>query len=340
MDEFLKQYFSSLKNVKKNKLPGDGGHRDYTRIKVDGKSFILMSCGKKDISLKYFIDMQKRLHPFVSVPNLFHEDVDEGFLLLEDLGDQSLEGFFYDKGKDLSFPLYHKALKELITFQAEVKTLKTDPVFHKDFFLKENEMAIYHLQTYINNSLNKGKILFTEESSIKFKEDMEKLLLNFKMEDHVYCHRDYHSRNLMIKESQVFLIDFQDAGSGPWYYDLTSLFYDSYISLSSIDKQKLSSFYFDHLPENLRKKIRTLPHLELMTKLLFLQRGFKACGCFAAFKNRDKKGTHLKYIQPTLSILEQEALELSYKGIHQYFKDLKEALEELSAFQDKKKNFI
>ena len=135
---------------------------------------------------------------------------------------------------------------------------------------------------------------------------------------------------LWLKKGQIVCIDFQDAGSGPWYYDLTSLLYDSYIPLNGVDKKELSCVYFDHLSKNLKKKVRNLSHIELMTKLQFLQRGFKACGCFAAFKNRDKKNTHLKYIPPTLHLLEQEALELSYQGIYQYIKQLKESIQELS----------
>ena len=328
MDEFLKSCFPSVQEFKEEALPGDGGHRKYTRIKADKQSFILMSCGKKDISLKHFVEIQKRLKPLVFVPELFHLDLDLGLLLLEDLGNQSLEQFFFQKGAELSFPLYHQALIQLIGFQNKVHPLKTDLLFDKAFFLKENEMAIYHLQTYINHSYKKIN-LFNEKSPMNFKKDMEKLLSNFKRKDYVYCHRDYHSRNLMLKKNKVILIDFQDAGLGPWFYDLTSLLYDSYVPLDSLNKKELSAFYFENLPSVLKKKALSLSHIELMTKLQFLQRGFKACGCFAAFKNRDKKSTHLKYIKPTLYLLQRVALELSYKGIHQYIKQMTDSLEEL-----------
>ena len=304
MDEFLKSYFPLVQNLKKEILPGDGGHRKYIRIKADKQSFILMSFGKKDISLKNFIEVQKRLKSLVFVPELFHVELDLGLLLLEDLGNQSLEQFFFQKGAELSFPLYHQALIQLIGFQSKVHPLKTDPIFDKTFFLKENEMAIYHLQTYINHCHKKTN-LFNAKSPLNFKKDMEKILSNFKREDYVYCHRDYHSRNLMLKENKVILIDFQDAGLAPWFYDLTSLLYDSYVPLGSLDKEKFSVFYFENLPSILKKKVLSLSHIELMTKLQFLQRGFKACGCFAAFKNRDKKSTHLRYIKPTLHLLQK-----------------------------------
>ena len=330
MDEFLKSYFSTIQNLQKEKLPGDGGHRNYTRIKFDKKTFMLMSCGKKDISLKHFIEIQKRLEPFVSVPKIFHHNLDQGFLLLEDLGNQSLEQFFIQKGIKHSFSFYQQALIQLLNFQNQIKTLPTDLLFDKDFFLKEMEMAIYHLQTYLNQSYKKKPNLFNEKSSLNFKKDMGKVLSHFKSEDYTYCHRDYHSRNLMIKKDKIILIDFQDAGFGPWYYDLTSLLYDSYIPLSPSQKQELSVFYLENAPKKIKKKFHTLSHIESMTKLQFLQRGFKACGCFAAFKNRDKKDTHLKYIKPTLSVLKKSARELDYLGIYNYINQMLEVLEDIA----------
>ena len=191
-------------------------------------------------------------------------------------------------------------------------------------------MAIHHLQTYINGLSQTQVKPFDERSSIAFKKDMTKVMSHFKVQDHVYCHRDYHSRNLMIKNQQVFLIDFQDAGLGPWFYDLTSLLYDSYVPLESKIKTKLLTFYFENLPSYLKKQALSVPHTEQMTKHQFLQRGFKACGRFSAFKNLNQKNTHLKYIKPTLTLLKQTALELSYTNIYKYIHKMTEALEELS----------
>ena len=317
IDNFLSGYFPSIKKIEKHKLPGDGGHRVFMRIKAEEQNFILMSCGANDPSLKNFIEIQKRLKPFVAVPRIFHKDIQKGLILIEDLGDQTLENAVLQKGLSKVLPLYYQSLKELICIQDKILPLKTDIVFNKDFFLKENETALYHLETYICKNSKKDSI-FKDKDKVDFKKNMEKIISKFKTEDYVHCHRDYHSRNLMVKENVVFLIDFQDAGIGPWYYDLTSLIYDSYISLSPSMKKSLCKFYFENLPLVLKKKAYSLSHIEYMTKLQFLQRGFKACGCFAGFKNKDNKTTHLKFIQPTLKLLKQEALECSQKNIAQY----------------------
>ena len=52
-------------------------------------------------------------------------------------------------------------------------------------------------------------------------------------EPRVLCHRDYHSRNLMLHEGRLVVIDFQDARMGPDTYDLVSLLRDSYVDLTS-----------------------------------------------------------------------------------------------------------
>ena len=51
-------------------------------------------------------------------------------------------------------------------------------------------------------------------------------------EPRVLCHRDYHSRNLMLHEVSLYIIDFQDARMGPDTYDLVSLLRDSYVDFS------------------------------------------------------------------------------------------------------------
>lgn len=329
MDKFLKRCFPSTQNLKKEKLPGDGGHRDYTRIRADKQTFILMSCGEKDPSLKQFIEVQTILQPLVFVPKIFHKDLEQGFLILEDLGDQNLEQFVLQKGEQASFPFYQQTLKQLISFQSKIPTKTTKLLFDKDFFLKENEMAIHHLQTYINNFFKKKIIPSDISSLLSFKKDMEKNLDDFKLDDYVYCHRDYHSRNLMLQNEKIIIIDFQDAGLAPWYYDLASLLYDSYVPLSPSYKKQLADFYFENLPMDLKKKALSFSHVQLLLKRQFLQRGFKACGRFAAFKNENQKNTHLKYILPTLELLKNTASELSFSGIHNYINQMTKALKEM-----------
>ena len=57
------------------------------------------------------------------------------------------------------------------------------------------------------------------------------------------CHRDYHSRNLMLRDGALFIIDFQDARMGPDTYDLVSLLRDSYVDLASQQVEELIAYF-------------------------------------------------------------------------------------------------
>ena len=60
------------------------------------------------------------------------------------------------------------------------------------------------------------------------------------------CHRDYHSRNLMLHDGSLYIIDFQDARMGPDTYDLASLLRDSYVDLSPQQVDELIAFFLAH----------------------------------------------------------------------------------------------
>ena len=315
---FLKRRLAKAQELKIQKLAGDGGLRRYSRAKLGDKSFILMDCGPKDLSLKNFINIQKRLDSLRLAPKLFDYDLKQGFLLLEDLGDCHLEDIFFNSPPLQVMAFYRKALLQLIKLQERVLPLKTDPLFDPAFFLKEIEQAHYWLKTLCQPYFQ--PYLFRPPRALL--RDMERLLSFFPPEAQVYCHRDYHSRNLMIKKGRVILIDFQDAGLGPWSYDLSSLLYDCYIGFKPGERQALIQFYFENLGPGLKNKARSSAHIELALKRQLLQRGLKACGCFSAFKIRDGRPDWLKYIPPTLQLVARAGFELGFFALAEYAKDL------------------
>ena len=259
--DFLKSYFqtntnNSNRDFKKSPLKGDGGHRNYSRI-VRGKSqFVLMSCGERDSSLKTFISLQNRLKAHVSTPQLFKFDLKRGLILLEDLGDESLESFYLKNLEVKSFPFYKQALKQLIKLQSQVSLYKIDPLFDSSFFLKEVDQALKDIETYLQNSSSQDSTRLKNSSRLfkTLKKEFQEIFSDLKTTDFVFCHRDYHSRNLMLKNRQIYMIDFQDGGQGPWFYDLASLLYDCYIPLTN--KEELYQFYFDNLPPLLKVKTK------------------------------------------------------------------------------------
>ena len=340
MEDFLKKCFPD-QIVQKEKLGGDGGHRDYFRLKVRDSFYILMSSGKKDPSLKDFIQIQGMLSKVdLPVPRLFHQNLKEGFLILEDLGNVTLESVL-KTDREGALALYQTALRDLVQMQFRISLSLSFPRFGKHFFMAETDLALERLEKLARDC---GGQEPSKNRLVRFKKEMEEVCEQLDRLTFVYCHRDFHSRNLMIKNRHPRWIDFQDAGQGPYCYDLCSLLYDSYVSFEDQEKEDMIAFYFQILPDRMKQTVGDLKSVHFFTRLQFLQRGFKACGCFAGFYNDSRRTTHLPYIYPTLKELERESVKFHSENIisgdlTEYIQSLQERLD-LSNLRDySEKNF-
>ena len=313
MEDFLAQFFN--KPFQTIRLPQDGGHRVYFRISVENSSYILMSCGEQDPSLKVFLTVLEKLKQAgLPVPKIFEQDLKKGLLLLEDLGSESLESI---QNKSYNLALYQQALTWLIRMQEQVSVSADDEQFDSSFFRNERDIAHKRLEKL---SGQKSRYF------LDFSQEIELILTSLNESVQVYCHRDFHSKNLMVREDKIYFLDFQDAGVGPYCYDLCSLIYDSYVTFSDSQRTELLEFYFKNLGSKLKAQIGSVSSLNRLTDLQFLQRGHKACGCFAFFYLDRKQSTHIHYIKPTIQLLEQVAFKNSFKASQNYFQELGRAL--------------
>jgi aminoglycoside/choline kinase family phosphotransferase len=113
-------------------------------------------------------------------------------------------------------------------------------------------------------------------------------------EPRVLCHRDYHSRNLMVCEGQLYIIDFQDARLGPDTYDLVSLLRDSYVDISDRELDDLVA-YFVAL-----RGVADAAEFRRRFDLMAVQRNLKALGTFGYMATVRKIPVYLQYIPRTL----------------------------------------
>ena len=281
MKNFLDQYFGPSWTAKK--IMGDSGERQYHRVSIKDDTCILVSYPPNtQKSFKSFLNMQdlfKRKE--FSVPKILAQDDNNGFVLLEDLGSLSLE-HYYLKNHGLDF---HKmALDWLWHLQEDVNSDDLETAFSVNQGLHE---MIFAYQQFDHAFLEDDKKKLFEE----FRDISEKLV----QPPLVPSHRDFHSRNLFIYKDQVYIIDFQDAGFYPVYYDLVSLIEDPYVALSDQEKQVLIKYY-----EKKWNKSMDIYKFQLTT----IQRLFKAVGSFMSFFHLRGQNHHLKYIKSSLKQVE------------------------------------
>jgi N-acetylmuramate 1-kinase len=281
-------------------LAGDASARRYYRVIQDEKTWVLMSWEPFNAAEYPFLSVQRHLNScHVQVPEVVGLGESLGVLLLEDLGDLTLERKFWEGSKqESSEDFYNKTIDELIKIHdvatySEVKSTASVTKFDTAKFLWEMNYAKNNLlEGLLNIKLNETIASELDAAFIDFCSVLDQ-------KPKVICHRDFHSRNVMIKRNKVYIIDFQDARLGPVQYDLVSLFKDSYVDMSDEFASKLMNYYLDN--SKVKKQVGfSREEFERTYELQSLQRCFKACGSFASFMNQRQDKRYLKYLTPTL----------------------------------------
>jgi aminoglycoside/choline kinase family phosphotransferase len=281
-------------------LAGDASARRYYRVIHQRKTWVLMS----------WLPFDKNNYPFISVQQHFaasHVQVPEivavgdhlGVLLQEDLGDLTLERKFWENSKqESSADFYHKTLDELIKIHVGATrsgrtSFATTTVFDTAKFLWEMNYAKENLL------LGLLKLKLSDSTLAELNKAFTGFCAKLDEKPKVICHRDFHSRNVMIKLNKIYVIDFQDARMGPVQYDLVSLFKDSYVDMNDSYAETLMNYYLDKTGLNKTPGYSKDEFYETY-ELQSLQRCFKACGSFASFMNLRNDKRYLKYLRPTL----------------------------------------
>lgn len=275
----------------------DASFRRYFRASWDGSTAIVMDAPPERENCAVFMDITARLLQCgVNVPAVRASNLEQGFLLIDDLGTDLYLDVLTPENADR---LYSDAIDALVRFQARADTSGLPPF---DETLLRREMSLFndwlvgrHLHIDITAAIEK---IFTDTFSFLVDSALE--------QPRVFVHRDYHSRNLLINRRNPGIVDYQDAVYGPLTYDLVSLLKDCYIQWP---RARVLSWLAEF-----RHKCRAKPSQQVSDEqflrwfdLMGVQRHLKASGIFARLLHRDGKPGFIGDIPRTLSyILELE----------------------------------
>jgi aminoglycoside/choline kinase family phosphotransferase len=162
----------------------------------------------------------------VDVPSLYGEDMARGWLLLEDLGDDTLANFL------LAHPerreeLYVRAVVDLARAQRALDPLPPGSIVASRAF--DEELLCWEMHHFREWALEARGIALSTEDRTEFGRIAERLARRIAQWPRTFVHRDYQSRNLLVRAGgELCWIDFQDALLGPRVYDLVALLNDSY----------------------------------------------------------------------------------------------------------------
>ena len=265
----------------------DASFRRYFRLTKEEQSVILMDSSLEKESLAPFVDVTERLLAVgVHAPRILDANVEEGFLILEDLGSLQLLDALKEENY-LNF--YSLALEEILKMQqAEASGL---PLYDKAFLTFEMDlMKEWFLKQYVDIDLS-------EEENRVIAESLDYISTEvLKQPQGYFVHRDFHSRNIMVREDGVLgVIDYQDAMRGSVTYDLVSLLRDLYIELPKPLVEQLVLAFRDIVAADIDDAtfIRWFDFMGL-------QRHIKVLGIFARLYLRDGKDGYIKDLPLTL----------------------------------------
>lgn len=291
LDQMLsdKQEFVPLQSVS-----GDASFRRYFRAQLADQSFIAVDAPPANEDCENFVRIANLFRDAgVLTPKVFATDYRQGFMLLQDFGDELYLPYLLDSQKRNSEiesdTLYGDAIASLIKIQKNVDSNRLAP-FDREKLRTEMELFEHwfceeFLQLELSDS-DRETIAVT----FSFLED------SVLAQPRVAVHRDYHSRNLLRLDAEVFgvdsgpgIIDFQDAVSGAYTYDLVSLLRDCYIRWSPEQLEKWALQYLKAAQQG--GIIGEISSSEFMRDLdlMGLQRHLKVMGVFSRLCIRDKK---------------------------------------------------
>jgi N-acetylmuramate 1-kinase len=270
----------------------DASFRQYFRVcnKQDGKTYIVMDAPPDKEDCHPFVLVTELIRGVgVNAPDIISLDARQGFLLLDDLGD---DPYLKHLDESTADGLYTDAIDALVKMQTIDGLL---PVY--DESLLQTEMDLFETW-YVNE--HKGRELNTQQR-MTLEKTFGLLIENALEQPQVFVHRDYHSRNLMITyENNPGVIDYQDAVIGPITYDLVSLFKDCYIEWPREKVEHWLELYLARItPDYFIEKKQLLRWFDLMG----VQRHLKVLGIFARLNYRDGKSQYLDDLPLTLKYI-------------------------------------
>lgn len=292
-------------------VSGDASFRRYFRARTATQSFIAVDAPPEHENSRQFCRVARFMQKHqVRVPEIYAFDEQQGFMLLEDLGDKQL---LAELQKDLSAKnvdrYYRLALDALSVLQkinpAEFRVSEF-PIPDYDARKLMQEMQLF--QEWFLKQLLVMELTNTEQQLI---EQSQQVILHAVLQQKAVCvHRDYHSRNLMLLnksgQEQLAMIDFQDAVIGPVTYDIVSLLKDCYIEWPAQQRAFWLQAYYQRL-----QKLAVLDascswqDFFIDFEIMGLQRHLKVLGIFARLNIRDHKASYLKDLPLTFKYVEE-----------------------------------
>ena len=294
-----------------------GSQRKFTRIVGKRSSLILLE-DNNSRSLDNFVTIGKYLNKIGHIaPDVYEHYWEYGLILMEDLGDLSLE--LKMKTVEDKFSIYKEVIELLVLFQSSSMRKELPIVVSKNPF--DFDKLLGEFQQFSDHFIDDYLTQFQQKKTFdNQKQDLKRAFATLAQDIHnqkkVFMHRDFQSRNLLLHNDKLKIIDFQSAAIGPYSYDLAAVLEDPYVNLSSEFRRKMKLCYLERMKE-LKFLDIDLSSFWIDYENSAISRLMQAIGAFARL-TKAKKPNFEMFILPALRILSEHLNEDNHPEINNF----------------------
>jgi tRNA threonylcarbamoyl adenosine modification protein YjeE len=323
-------------------LQGDASLRAYARIVSNGTTQILMDSPRMPdgpavrdgLPYSRIAHLAEDVRPFIAIahglrqrglaaPRIDAMDMDAGVLLLEDLGDCTF-GDAVESGHS-QFELWHAAVDVLVALRRTGPPAPLPLPSKGDYVLPDYDRQAFSIETELlldwywpAAKAEPAPSAASTEFRALWESEFDYLLAL----PHGWVLRDYHSPNLMWRPDRrgidrVGVLDFQDALSGPWAFDLVSLLQDARLDVPAALEADLFRYYCEQVAAIEPNFDRT--SFARAYAVLGAQRSTKILGIFARLAMRDAKPVYLRHIPRIWRYLERDLSHASLAQLRAWY---------------------
>ena len=321
---FVRRYIKE-DDLSWEEITGDGSPRLFYRVTGrKGKSWVVMVHERPPKDQRGVTENDSFLYiarhlkeKGVPVPGIYHHDMVRGWFIMEDLGDRHLqtEVMSIREDRERLIETYQQVIDLLILIQVEghegFDLTKTHNAPYDQGFMLAWESGYFH-SAFLNGFLG------LDISGEELREELEDLARRAaEAQSGYFLYRDFQSRNIMVKDRRLGLLDFQGARLGPLQYDLASLLLDPYVELEEGVQEELLAYYLGRIQERITLDPQTFQEEYL---LVAAHRNMQILGAFAFLSRVRGREYFREYIPPavkSLRILLGDHLFAPYKKLKQ-----------------------
>ena len=327
--EVFRQVFSNTKvgPISREHLMGDGSDRQWYRLTMDRKSMILVDHGIKKTNqmneAEAFVNIGRHLFERnLPVPQIYEADTFSGYAFIEDLGDHDLQTAVQQSHtEEKVIEMYRSVIQGLIKFSV-AGAEQFDPAWayqtsrYSKALILEKECR-YFVDAFLNTYLKLEVIYEDFEAEFEFLAEraLEHACLGL-------MHRDFQSRNIMIKGDEFYFIDFQASRTGPIQYDLAALLIDPYVQLPQNVQDRLLAYGIEKLQAH--RDLHT-DDFQRCYRYCRLTRNLQILGAFGYLSRVKGKAHFEKYIPAALGTLQKTLSD----EVSREFPELKKIVEKI-----------